>query len=108
MKMTLRELCAEVGVSRRAVQGYEKLGLVAPSEKNKYGHLLYDEKAVARVRLIHFYQETGLSLQEIRRLIDAPSAAKKTALNAQLKKMEAKRTRHNAMIELLRQHIRKL
>ena len=42
---TLHELCDALGVSRRAVQGYEKAGLVAPSGRNKYGHLLYDEKA---------------------------------------------------------------
>ena len=33
---TLREVCDLLGVSRRAVQGYEKVGLVEPSGRNKY------------------------------------------------------------------------
>lgn len=35
--MTLREVCNKTGVSRRAIQGYEKVGLVLSSGKNKYG-----------------------------------------------------------------------
>ena len=31
MKMTLKEVYNHVGVTRRAVQGYEKAGLVKPS-----------------------------------------------------------------------------
>ena len=40
---TLREICNILEVTRRAVQGYEKAGLVTPSERNKYGYLLYNE-----------------------------------------------------------------
>ena len=51
-KMTLREICNLIGVTRRAVQGYEKAGLVECSDKNKYGYLLYDELAVEKIRNI--------------------------------------------------------
>lgn len=54
--MTLREICETLGVSRRALQGYEKAGLVASTGRNKYGHLLYDEKARERIAEIKFYQ----------------------------------------------------
>lgn len=43
-EMTLRELCDSLGVSRRAVQGYEKAGLVSPEGKNERGYLLYSEE----------------------------------------------------------------
>ncbi len=49
---TLSELCSTLQVSRRAIQGYEKTGLVAASGKYKYGHLLYDAEAVERIRRI--------------------------------------------------------
>lgn len=35
-EMTLREVCESANVSRRAVQGYEKAGLVSASGKNTY------------------------------------------------------------------------
>ena len=35
MQQKLRQVCAELKISRRTIQGYEKAGLVAPSGKNK-------------------------------------------------------------------------
>lgn len=37
--LLLREICRLTDVSRRAIQGYEKEGLVMPCGKNKYGYL---------------------------------------------------------------------
>lgn len=48
-RKTLREVCEMYRVTRRAIQGYEKAGLVLPSGKNKYGYLLYDEEAQRRI-----------------------------------------------------------
>ena len=100
MQQTLRQVCAELNVSRRAVQGYEKAGLVAPSGKNKYGHLLYGEQARERIRLIRFYQQLGFQLKEIKNLLDAPVSVKKAALQAQIKELE---TEHGRLQELIRQ-----
>lgn len=46
---TLKEICSELGVSRRAVQGYDAAGLVKATNKNKYGHLLYNRRAQERI-----------------------------------------------------------
>ena len=59
MEHTLREICAQLGVSHRTVQGYEKWGLLAPTGKNKYGYLLYDQLAVEKIKTIRFYQLAG-------------------------------------------------
>ena len=48
-ELTLREVCNRIGVSRRAVQGYESAGLVNAAHKNERGYLLYDEKAQGRI-----------------------------------------------------------
>ncbi len=75
--MTLREICEVLGVSRRAVQGYEKVGLVSATDRNKYGHLLYDETAMLRIARIKFYQQLGFSIKEIIGIIDAGDGWKK-------------------------------
>lgn len=79
MKMddTLRQVCAELGLSRRTIQGYEKAGLVAPSGRNKYGHLLYSKPEQERIQLIRFYQQMGFPLKEIKSLLEAPDSVKK-------------------------------
>ena len=85
---TLREMCDALGVKRRAVQGYEKLGLVSASGKNKYGYLLYDDKSQERIRLIKDYQMLGFKLKEIKELIDAPQYVIKEALQRQMVKLQ--------------------
>ena len=100
MDDTLRQLCAELGLSRRTIQGYEKAGLVAPSGRNKYGHLLYGKPEQEHIQLIRFYQQMGFSLKEIKNLLEAPDSVKKTVLQAQVKKLEAEHTR---LLDVIRQ-----
>lgn len=63
---TLREICDELSVSRRAVQGYEKIGLVAACSRTERGYLLYDLDTYERIKRVKFYQELGYSLREIK------------------------------------------
>ncbi len=81
---TLREICKEVGVTRRIVQGYEKANLVSPTDRNKYGHLLYGEKEKNRIKQIKLFQDLGFKLREIKELLDAPNAIVKVSLEKQL------------------------
>ena len=100
MQQTLRQVCAQLELSRRVIQGYENAGLVAPSGRNKYGHLLYDETEVEQIRLIRFYQQLGFQLKEIKSLLDAPTCEKKTALQIQIEKLERQ---HSQLHEIIQQ-----
>ena len=105
---TLRELCAELRVSRRAVQGYEKWGLLAPTDKNKYGHLLYDQLAVERIQTIRFYQRAGFALKEIKELLDAPNHVKKAAFQARMILLEEEHREQELLIQQVRTYIENL
>lgn len=96
--MTLREICNKLGVSRRAVQGYEQAGLVSASGKNKYGHLLYDPKAQKRIELIRLYQQLGFTIREIKELIDAPEATVRKALEGQIILLKEEQERREILI----------
>ena len=65
MDMTLREVCDTCNVSRRAVQGYEKAGLILASGKNEWGHLLYDKDSQERIRRIKRSLRFGVFIAEI-------------------------------------------
>ncbi len=106
--MTLREICENLGVSRRALQGYEKAGLVAASGRNKYGHLLYDDDAEIRIAQIKFYQQLGFSIKEITMIIDAPNAEIQTALERQVRKLKEEKTEMDELIERANQMISRL
>lgn len=102
---TLREICTDTGVSRRAVQGYEKAGLVSPSGKNKYGYLLYDLEAEDRIRRIRFYQQIGFSLKEIRAMLHASGDEQKAALESQAEKLKARKEELQSLIDRIYQEI---
>jgi DNA-binding transcriptional MerR regulator len=106
--ITLRELCEATGASRRAIQGYEKEGLVKASGKNRYGHLLYDENAQKRVSLIKLYQRFGFTVKDIKSLMDAPDSVVKKALEAQLAIMEQERDEMDVLIRKIRELINML
>jgi len=77
---TLRALCEQCGVTRRAVQWYEKHGLVKPCGKNKMSYLLYDEDAVKKVTEIKSLQDYGLTVREIRNYFESDPAEQKKML----------------------------
>ncbi len=106
--MTLREICETLGVSRRALQGYEKAGLVTASGRNKYGHLLYDNDAEMRISQIKFYQQLGFTIKEITVIIDAPNTVIKAALEQQVQKLREEKTEMDELIEKANQMIIRL
>lgn len=89
---TLRQLHDSLGVTRRAMQGYEQEGLVAPTGRNKYGHLLYDEAAQERIARIRLYQQLGFRRKEIAELLDAPGQTVKEALEECILRLEKEQT----------------
>jgi DNA-binding transcriptional MerR regulator len=96
------------GVSRRAVQGYEKEGLISACGKNLYGYLLYDEATQHRVSLIKMYQNFGFKVKDIKTLIDAPNQVIREALIAQLSVLEQNRDQLNAHIREIQELINQL
>lgn len=97
--MTLKEICESVGVTRRSIQCYEKEGLMMPTDKNKYGYLLYNEEMLHRAELIKFLQELGFKLKEIGNVIDAPQNVMKEALIKRVKELEKELARQDKIIE---------
>ena len=95
---TLREIHSELGVSRRAVQGYEKAELVRATGRNKYGHLLYDEEAQKRIAEIKLYQDMGFKVKEIKALIDAPGSERKEALQRRVSGMREEQKKKERLI----------
>lgn len=98
---SLRQICNNLRISRRAIQGYEKAGLIVPSSRNKYGHLLYDEETVKRIALIHFYQKTGLSVKEISELSKMDNVQMSKILARQLSNLSNKKKELTALEQQL-------
>ncbi len=68
---TLAQICKELNISRKVIQGYEKHGLIRPYGKDRYGHLIYDRETAQRIVMIRFYQKLEFPIREIRDIIDS-------------------------------------
>ncbi|WP_337869999.1 heavy metal-responsive transcriptional regulator [Meiothermus sp.] len=58
------------GVSRDTLRFYERAGLLRPEGRSEGGYRLYDEEAFQRLRFIKQAQALGLSLEEIRAVLE--------------------------------------
>ncbi len=86
--MNLKTMCELLGVTRRSIQCYETAGLLQATDKNKYGHLLYDEQAFHRAEMIKFLHQLGFKLKEIKKIIDAPNSVKKEEIEKRVCELE--------------------
>ena len=87
-QMSLMSLCKDYGLSRRAIQGYEKIGLIRPDSKTSRGYLIYKEKTIRRILLIRYFQNIGYHLKEIKDFIDKPNEVLKEKIRSKIKKLE--------------------
>lgn len=97
--MTLREVCEITGVTRRAIQGYEKAGLLKPSGKTERGYLLYNASTRERVKQIKLYQQLGFTVKEIGEIIDAPDKIRNVALEEKINKLKIRKKELEQLID---------
>lgn len=68
MSYTTGEIAALCGVTVRAVQFYDKEGLLKPDGLSEGGRRLYGDESVKTLQIICTYKSLGLSLSEIKRV----------------------------------------
>jgi MerR family copper efflux transcriptional regulator len=69
-RMRIGDLTQRAGVTPRTVRYYESIGLLPPGEREGHGQHYYTEETLARLRKIDQLKKLGLSLDEIRDVID--------------------------------------
>lgn len=72
--MRIGELAEKVGLAPSALRYYEEAGLLGPAERAASGYRIYGAEAVGRVQFIQRAKALGLSMREVRRLLDNPKA----------------------------------
>jgi DNA-binding transcriptional MerR regulator len=82
MVYTVKQLSDLAGVSKRTLHYYDEIALLRPSSVGANGYRYYDDEAVYRLQQILFFREMGLSLGEIRAILDSPAFDLLDALQA--------------------------
>lgn len=68
--MLIGELADAVGLTTQAIRFYERKGLLPPANRATNGYRHYDDAAVARLGFIRAGQAAGLTLVQLRSIVD--------------------------------------
>lgn len=98
---TITELAREFGLTTRAIRFYEDHGLIAPTRAGR--NRVYGNRDKVRLKLTLRGKRLGLSLSEIRELIDMYDAAKDE--RAQVERLQQVLQKRRSILEQQREDI---
>ncbi len=101
--MTVNEVSKLTGVSIRALQYYDKIGLLSPAGYTESGYRLYDDAALEMLQQILLFRELEFPLKEIRKIIFSPDFDQKKALEEQITLLTMKKEHLENLIGFARE-----
>ncbi len=69
--LKISEVTKIIGASRKALQEYDRMGLVHPTAKTEGGYWMYDEAAVRKIKTIQMFSMIGYMRSEIKEFFDS-------------------------------------
>ena len=105
MPLTVTRLARACGLSRSTVLYYESVGLLKPARRGSGNYRLYGEPDLARLREVCVYREAGLTLADIRAILDRPRGDAAAVLQRRFVELSAEieilRGRQREIVRLL-------
>lgn len=98
---SVRQLSNIAGVSVRTLHFYDQIGLLRPTRDSGNGYRRYGEPDIVRLQQILFYRELGLSLDDIKAIIDRPGFDVLDALSEHRQALHERVDRLNALIDTI-------
>lgn len=98
--MTVKEVSRLTGVSIRALQYYDRIGLLHPSGHTEAGYRLYDEADLETLQQILLFRELEFPLKDIRKIIHSPGFDRSKALDQQIGLLKLKKEHIENLIDL--------
>ena len=99
---TVHEVSELTGVTIRALQYYDRIGLLRPTARTEAGYRLYGEEDLARLQQILLFRELEFPLKEIREIMAHPDFDRRKALEQQIGLLTLKKDRLEKLIRLAR------
>jgi DNA-binding transcriptional MerR regulator len=82
------QICEKTGITRKTLFYYDRNGLLTPTERSGPQQFkFYDEEKLARLKLIITYREAGLSIAEIREILDDQKSDRLKVLKGALNRL---------------------
>lgn len=104
--ITVRKLGERFGISRTTLLYYDRIGLLRPERRSLAGYRLYGPGSAERLSLICSYKRAGLSLGDIRVLLEKPERESERVLRERLVALDSQvlelRVQQRAIVSMLR------
>ena len=94
---TVKEVSKLTGISVRALQYYDRIGLLKPSFRSEAGYRLYADGDLSRLQQILLFRELEFPLKEIKKILSSADFDREKALSQQI-----------ALLTLKKEHLEKL
>ncbi|MBR0154433.1 MAG: MerR family transcriptional regulator [Lachnospiraceae bacterium] len=98
----LSEACKIVGVTRRTLQEYDRIGLLKPTSITEAGYWLYDDVAIKKLILIRIFVEADYERKAIKALLESPTLDMLKEYDRLIDTLEKKRKRVDGMINTIK------
>lgn len=89
MNYSISQLCRQFSLSRSTLLYYDTIGLLKPSSRGYNNYRRYSQEDVKRLELICTYRQTGISLKEIKSLLEASEGTIKETLEKRLDELNS-------------------
>lgn len=103
MSYTVKQLAKLAGITVRTLHHYDAIGLLKPQVNPSNRYRLYGDEDVAYLQQILFFRELEFSLEEIKRIMEAPEYDSRQALQEQKKLLELRKERLERLLETIEQ-----
>ena len=98
MEYTVQRLGQLAGISTRTLRYYDEIGILKPARINSSGYRIYGQAEVDKLQQILFYRELGVSLENIKEIVTAPSFDEAEALREHHSQLLDKRKQLDLLI----------
>lgn len=88
MNLTIGKLAREYGLSRSTLLYYDRIGLLSPYSHQKGEYRVYGEEEQERLKLICLYRKSGISLKEIKNILDNEETSVSACLITRFKQLD--------------------
>ena len=95
------ELARRTGLTVRALHHYDEIGLLTPSGRTPSGHRLYTRRDVERLQQVQSLRLMGLSLDEVRRMLDGASLSPRRVIDLHLARLQEQIAAQHRLVERL-------
>jgi len=96
---SINRLAKLAGVSARTLRYYDQIGLLTPGGKTLSGYRVYSQKEVDVLHQIMFYKQSGMQLEDIKKIITSADFDPLTAMQQHMENLLQQKEKLEDLIE---------